>query len=85
MILVLDADADTVRAVANAAICVNCNLRFIQTSKDFFCFCHKDFQNVAAIILDVDPGWRSWNALDACKKTRLLPVCLNFVAVKTGL
>jgi hypothetical protein len=56
MILVLDADADTVRAVANAAICVNCNLRFIQTSKDFFCFCHKDFQNVAAIILDVDPG-----------------------------
>jgi FixJ family two-component response regulator len=70
VILVLDADADTARAVASAAAGVNCDIRFVQTSKDFFHFCHEDFENVAAIILDVDPGIHGMailEAFDACE------------------
>ena len=72
IILVLDADADTARAVASAAADVNCDIRFVRTSKDFFHFCHEDFENVSAIILDVDPGVHGMailEALDACENT----------------
>lgn len=70
VILVLDADADTARAVASAEAGVNCDIRFVRTSKDFFHFCHEDFENVAAVILDVDPGVHGMailEALDACE------------------
>ena len=70
IILVLDADADTAGAVASVAAGVNCDIRFVRTSKDFFHFCHEDFENVAAIILDVDPGVHGMailEALDACE------------------
>ena len=70
VILVLDADADTARAVAGVAAGVNCDIRFVQSSKDFFHFCHEDFENVAAIVLDVDPGVHGMailEALDACE------------------
>jgi FixJ family two-component response regulator len=72
VILVLDADADTARAVANTAAGVACDVRFVRTSKDFFHFCHEDFENVVAIILDVDPGVHGMailEALDACENT----------------
>jgi FixJ family two-component response regulator len=72
VILVLDADADTARAVASAAAGVNCDVRFVRTSKDFSHFCHEDFENVVAIILDVDPGLHGMailEALDACENT----------------
>lgn len=72
VVLVLDADSDTSRAVASAAAGLACDVRFIRTSKDFFQFCHDDFENVGAIILDVDPGMHGMailEALDACENT----------------
>ena len=72
VILVLDADADTARAVASAATTRNCDLRFVQTSKEFFHFCTEDFENVIAIILDIDPkmhGMAILEAWDACENT----------------
>jgi FixJ family two-component response regulator len=72
VILVLDADADTAGAVANAAAGFACDVRFVQTSKDFFHFCHEDFEDVAAVVLDVDPGVHGMailEALDACENT----------------
>ena len=72
VVLVLDADADTARAVASAAATSNCDLRFVQTSKEFFHFCNEDFENVTAIVLDVDPGMHGMailEALDACENT----------------
>jgi FixJ family two-component response regulator len=72
VVLVLDADADMARAVASAATTCNCDLRFVQTSKEFFQFCSEDFENVAAIVLDVDPGMHGMailEALDACENT----------------
>ena len=72
VVLVLDADADTARAVVSAATARNCDLRFVQTSKEFFHFCREDFENVIAIILEIDPGirmeWRSWRPR-TCAKT----------------
>ena len=70
VVLVLDADSDTARAVASVAAGVNCDIRFVRSSKDFFHFCHEDFENVAAIVLDVDPGVHGMailEALDACE------------------
>jgi len=72
VVLVLDADADTARAVASAAATGNCDLRFVQTSKEFFQFCSEDFENVTAIVLDVDPGVHGMailEALDTCENT----------------
>ena len=65
VILVLDADADTARAVASAATTRNCDLRLVQTSKEFFHFCREDFENVTAIILDIDPGMHGMAILEA--------------------
>jgi FixJ family two-component response regulator len=72
VVLVLDADADTAGVVAVAASCGKHDLRFAQTSKDFFHFCSDDFEDVAAIVLDVDPGVHGMailEALDACENT----------------
>lgn len=72
IVLVLDADADTAGVVALAASSGNYDLRFAQTSKDFFQFCSDDFEDVAAIVLDVDPGVHGMailEALDACENT----------------
>jgi len=44
----------------------------MQTSKEFFHFCNEDFENVTAIVLDVDPGMHGMailEALDACENT----------------
>ena len=65
VVLVLDADADTARAVASAATTRNCDLRFVQTSKEFFHFCREDFENVIAIILEIDPGMHGMAILEA--------------------
>ena len=72
VVLVLDADADTARAVASAATTRNCDLRFVQTSKEFFHFCREDFGNVIAIILEIDPGMHGMailEASDVCENT----------------
>ena len=65
VVLVLDADADTARAVASAATTRNCDLRLVQTSKEFFHFCREDFENVIAIILEIDPGMHGMAILEA--------------------
>ena len=65
VVLVLNADADTARAVASAATTRNCYLRFVQTSKEFFHFCREDFGNVIAIILEMDPGMHGMAILEA--------------------
>ena len=72
VVLVLDADADTARAVASAATTRNYDLRFVQTSKEFFHFCREDFENVVAIILEIDPGMNGMailEASDVCENT----------------
>ena len=72
VVLVLDADADTARAVASAATTRNCDLRFVQTSKEFFHFCREDSENVIAIILEIDPGMHGMailEASDVCENT----------------
>ena len=72
VVLVLDADADTARAVASAATTRNCDLRFVQTSKEFFHFCREDFENVIAIILEIGPGMHGMailEASDVCENT----------------
>jgi FixJ family two-component response regulator len=72
VVLVLDADADTARAVASAATTRNCDLRFVQTSKEFFHFCREDFENVIAIILEIDSGVHGMailEASDVCENT----------------
>ena len=72
VVLVLDADADTARAVASAATTRNCDLRFVQTSKEFFHFCRENFENVIAIILEIDPGMHGMailEASDVCENT----------------
>lgn len=72
VVLVLDADADTARAVASVATTRNCDLRFVQTSKEFFHFCREDFENVIAIILEIDPGMQGMailEASDVCENT----------------
>lgn len=72
VVLVLDADADTARAVASAATTRNRDLRFVQTSKEFFHFCREDFENVIAIILEIDPGMHGMailEASDVCENT----------------
>ena len=72
VVLVLDADADTARAVASAATTRNCDLRLVQTSKEFFHFCREDFENVIAIILEIDPGMHGMailEASDVCENT----------------
>ena len=65
VVLVLDADADTARTVARVATTRNCDLRVVQTSKEFFHFCREDFGNVIAIILDMDPGMHGMAILEA--------------------
>jgi FixJ family two-component response regulator len=72
VVLVLDADADTARAVASVATTRNCDLRFVQTSKEFFHFCREDFENVIAIILEIGPGMHGMailEASDVCENT----------------
>jgi FixJ family two-component response regulator len=72
VVLVLDADAETARAVASAAATRNCDLRFVQTSKEFFHFCREDFENVIVIILEVDPrmhGMAILEASDVCENS----------------
>lgn len=72
VVLVLDTDADTAHAVALAASTGNYDLRFTRTSREFFHFSTGDFENVDAIVLDVDPGVHGMailEALDACKNT----------------
>ena len=72
VVLVLDADADTASAVASAATTRNYDLRFVQTSKEFFHFCREDFESVIAIILEIDPGMHGMailEASDVCENT----------------
>ena len=72
VVLVLDADADTASAVASAATTRNYDLRFVQTSKEFFHFCREDFESVVAIILEIDPGMHGMailEASDVCENT----------------
>jgi FixJ family two-component response regulator len=72
VLLVLNADGDTARAIASAAASLSCDLRFVRSSKEFFHFCREDFENVTAIILDVDPGMHGMailEASDVCENT----------------
>jgi FixJ family two-component response regulator len=72
VVLVVDADADTARAVEIAAASADVDPRFMRTSGEFFHFCNDDFENVGAIILDVDPGVHGMailEAVDACENT----------------
>jgi FixJ family two-component response regulator len=88
VVLVLDADADTARAVASAAATDNCDVRFVQTSKEFFHFCSEDFENVIAIVVDLDTGMQHGmailQALEACENTPPIIVASAFAEHRLG-
>lgn len=69
VVLLVDADADTTSAVMEAAAETRLDLRFARTSKDAFHLFDDGLDDVAVIVLDVDPGVHGMallEALDAC-------------------
>jgi hypothetical protein len=55
-LLLIDADADTASAVMEAAAGTHLDLRFARTSNDAFHLFDGGLDDVAVIVLDVDPG-----------------------------
>jgi CheY-like chemotaxis protein len=56
IVLLIDADADTATSVLEAASLTNLDVRFARTSRDLFPLIQAGLDDVAVIVLDVDPG-----------------------------
>ena len=66
VVLLVDADADTASAVIEAAAETHLDLRFARTSKDAFLnLFDGGLDDVAVIVLDVDPGVHGMAVLEA--------------------
>jgi DNA-binding response OmpR family regulator len=65
VVLLIDADADTAATVATAASLAHCDVRLARTSRDLFQLCHNGFEDVASIVVDVDPGVHGMAVLEA--------------------
>src|SRR2546423_15468850 len=65
VILVVDADADTASLVGSVAALTNLDLRFARTSRDLFQMIEAKFDDIAVIVLDVDPGVHGMAVLEA--------------------
>ena len=66
VVLLVDADADTASAVMEAAAETHLDLRFARTSKDAFLnLFDGGLDDVAVIVLDVDPGVHGMAVLEA--------------------
>ncbi|HEV2047362.1 MAG TPA: response regulator [Chthoniobacterales bacterium] len=64
-LLLIDADADTASAVMEAAAETHLDLRFARTSKDAFHLFDGGLDDVAVVVLDVDPGVHGMAVLEA--------------------
>lgn len=65
VILLVDADADTVSVVGSAAALLNLDVRFARTSRELFQLIPNGLEEVAVILLDVDPGVHAVAVLEA--------------------
>jgi DNA-binding NtrC family response regulator len=65
VVLLVDADADTASSVLEAANLTNLHVRFARTSRDFFQLIQAGLNDVAVIVLDVDPGVHGMAVLEA--------------------
>ena len=65
IVLLVDADADTASSVLEAASMTNLDVRFARTSRDLFQLIYDGLEDVAVIVLDVDPGVHGMAVLEA--------------------
>jgi DNA-binding NtrC family response regulator len=65
VVLLVDADADTVKVVGSIAALANFDVRFAQTSRDFFPLTRDALADVELIGLDADSGLQSLDVLEA--------------------
>ena len=65
VVLLVDADADTVNAVGSIAARANFDVRFTQTSPNSFPLTRDDLEDVELIVLDADSDLQSLNVLEA--------------------
>lgn len=65
VLLLVDADADTVNVVVSIAALTKFDVRFAQTSRDFFPLTQDGLADVALIVLDTDPGVHGLGVLEA--------------------
>lgn len=65
VVLLIDGDADTAGAVMQAAAETDLDFRFARTSKDAFHLFDGGLDDVAVIVLDVDPGVHGMAVLEA--------------------
>ena len=65
VVLLIDADADTANSVLEAASLTNLDARFARTSRDLFQMIQTRLDDVAVIVLDVDPGAHGMAVLEA--------------------
>jgi len=68
VVLLVDADADTASTVLEAARMAKLDVRFVRASRDLFQLIQTRFEDVAAVVLDVDSdvhGMAVLEALDA--------------------
>jgi DNA-binding NtrC family response regulator len=65
VVLLIDADADTSSSVLEAASLTNLDVRFARTSRDLFQMIQAGLDDVAVVVLDVDPGVHGMAVLEA--------------------
>ena len=65
VVLLIDADADTASSVMEAASLTNLDVRFARTSGDLFHLIQAGLDDVAVVVLDVDPGVHGMAVLEA--------------------
>ena len=65
VVLLIDADADTASSLLEAASETNLDMRFARTSRDLFQLIQAGLDDVAVVVLDVDPGVHGMAVLEA--------------------
>ena len=65
VVLLVDADVETVSAVGSIAALANFDVRFAQTSPDSFALTRDDLADVKLIVLEADSDLQSLNVLEA--------------------
>jgi DNA-binding response OmpR family regulator len=65
VVLLIDADGDTSGAALEAARIAGLDVRFARTSRELFAMSQSGLEDVAAIVLDVDPGVHGMAVLEA--------------------
>ena len=65
VVLLIDADADTASSLLEAASVANLDVRFARTSRDLFQLIQTGLDDVAVVVLDIDPGVHGMAVLEA--------------------